>query len=242
MDLRGLPFPNLVRVSPSMLRLHNGRRRNPQQRRPNFNDRNNLNFNANNKPDSHSPNNKYIDDEDGNRDRDNEGKQEERGQDEKNQREDAWTVLGGKVYNITPYLPYHPGGEAELMRAAGRDATTLFMEVHAWVSWESMLRNCLIGVYVSEEDDPHDDDDDDDRDDHANDVEHTRDNAEGTKGVNRGNQSKQGKEIARDDDYSLESSTEMEIRNDDRSSRKSRSRIGAQDGNEKRELDWEEMD
>ena len=23
---------------------------------------------------------------------------------------DAWTVLGGKVYNITPYLKFHPGG------------------------------------------------------------------------------------------------------------------------------------
>ncbi|KAJ8058939.1 hypothetical protein OCU04_011924 [Sclerotinia nivalis] len=42
---------------------------------------------------------------------------------------DAWTVLGGKVYNITPYLPYHPGGEPELMKCAGRDGTRLFGEV-----------------------------------------------------------------------------------------------------------------
>eukprot|EP00958_Prasinococcus_capsulatus_P019637 scaffold2441_cov413-Prasinococcus_capsulatus_cf.AAC.7 len=26
--------------------------------------------------------------------------------------EDAWTVLRGKVYNITPYMQYHPGGRA----------------------------------------------------------------------------------------------------------------------------------
>ncbi|TVY35297.1 Cytochrome b5 reductase, partial [Lachnellula occidentalis] len=39
---------------------------------------------------------------------------------------DAWTVLGGKVYNITPYVPYHPGGEAELLRCAGKDGTRLF--------------------------------------------------------------------------------------------------------------------
>ncbi|CAD6445986.1 fb493716-3ba4-4861-9a52-d995629728ba-CDS [Sclerotinia trifoliorum] len=45
---------------------------------------------------------------------------------------DAWTVLGGKVYNITPYLPYHPGGEPELMKCAGRDGTRLFGEVHPW--------------------------------------------------------------------------------------------------------------
>ncbi|PSS15168.1 hypothetical protein M430DRAFT_81658, partial [Amorphotheca resinae ATCC 22711] len=61
---------------------------------------------------------------------------------------DAWTVLGGKVYNITPYLPYHPGGEPELMKAAGRDGTKLFGEVHPWVNWEGMLEGCLIGIAV----------------------------------------------------------------------------------------------
>lgn len=41
-------------------------------------------------------------------------------------RDDAWSVFNGKVYNITPYLPFHPGGEKELMRVAGRDGTKLF--------------------------------------------------------------------------------------------------------------------
>ena len=43
-------------------------------------------------------------------------------------KDDAWSVFNGKVYNITPYLPYHPGGEKELMRVAGRDGTKLFGE------------------------------------------------------------------------------------------------------------------
>jgi cytochrome b involved in lipid metabolism len=63
---------------------------------------------------------------------------------------DAWTILGGKVYNVTPYLPYHPGGEGELMRCAGRDGTRLFGEVHPWVNWEGMLGGCLVGVAVEE--------------------------------------------------------------------------------------------
>ena len=63
---------------------------------------------------------------------------------------DAWTVLGGKVYNITPYLPYHPGGEPELMKCAGRDGTKLFAEIHPWVNWEGMLGACLIGIAVGE--------------------------------------------------------------------------------------------
>jgi cytochrome b involved in lipid metabolism len=46
-----------------------------------------------------------------------------------NKLDDAWSAINGKVYNITPYLPYHPGGEKELMRAAGRDGTKLFSEI-----------------------------------------------------------------------------------------------------------------
>lgn len=43
-------------------------------------------------------------------------------------KDDAWTAINGKVYNITPYLDYHPGGVPELMRVAGRDGTKLFGE------------------------------------------------------------------------------------------------------------------
>lgn len=53
---------------------------------------------------------------------------------------DAWTAMGGKVYNITPYLPFHPGGEAELLRGAGRESTKLFGEVHPWVNYETCWR------------------------------------------------------------------------------------------------------
>ncbi|KAJ9661088.1 hypothetical protein H2201_006637 [Coniosporium apollinis] len=63
----------------------------------------------------------------------------------------AWSSYQGKVYNITPYLPYHPGGEGELRRAAGKDGAKLFMEVHPWVNWENMMGECLVGILVSEE-------------------------------------------------------------------------------------------
>ncbi|KAK3346187.1 hypothetical protein B0T25DRAFT_271087 [Lasiosphaeria hispida] len=64
---------------------------------------------------------------------------------------DAWMALGGRVYNITPYIAFHPGGEPELLRGAGRDGTTLFGEVHPWVNYEGMLAACLVGIYVTEE-------------------------------------------------------------------------------------------
>ena len=28
-------------------------------------------------------------------------------------------IIRGKVYNVTAYIPYHPGGVSELMRGAG---------------------------------------------------------------------------------------------------------------------------
>ena len=43
-------------------------------------------------------------------------------------RQDVMFCLG-RVYNITQYLEYHPGGIPELMRGAGSDATHLFNEV-----------------------------------------------------------------------------------------------------------------
>ncbi|KAH0835972.1 heme/steroid binding protein [Fonsecaea pedrosoi] len=63
---------------------------------------------------------------------------------------DAWTVYQGKVYNITPYIPFHPGGAGEIMRGAGKDSVKLFMEVHPWVNWDAMLSECLVGILVSE--------------------------------------------------------------------------------------------
>ena len=63
---------------------------------------------------------------------------------------DAWSAYRGKVYNITPYLPFHPGGENELMKGAGRDGTTSFVDVHPWVNWEGMLGECMIGILVGE--------------------------------------------------------------------------------------------
>jgi cytochrome b involved in lipid metabolism len=63
---------------------------------------------------------------------------------------DAWTSYQGKVYNITPYLPYHPGGKGELLRGAGKDSGKLFLEIHPWVNWDAILGACLVGILVSE--------------------------------------------------------------------------------------------
>lgn len=38
---------------------------------------------------------------------------------------DCWTIISGKVYNITNYIPLHPGG-SEILLACGTDATNFF--------------------------------------------------------------------------------------------------------------------
>jgi cytochrome b involved in lipid metabolism len=43
---------------------------------------------------------------------------------------DAWSIYNGKVYNITPFLHYHPGGVSSLLRGAGTDLTGLFNKYH----------------------------------------------------------------------------------------------------------------
>ena len=51
-----------------------------------------------------------------------------------------------QVYNITPYMRFHPGGVAQLKRGAGIDSTSLFNKYHAWVNADMMLENCLVGL------------------------------------------------------------------------------------------------
>ncbi|WVZ62517.1 hypothetical protein U9M48_012256 [Paspalum notatum var. saurae] len=56
-----------------------------------------------------------------------------------------WTVLKGRVYNIAPYMKFHPGGVDMLMKASGKDCTALFNKYHAWVNAEFLLEKCLVG-------------------------------------------------------------------------------------------------
>ncbi|KAI8801521.1 cytochrome b5-like heme/steroid binding domain-containing protein [Cladochytrium replicatum] len=65
-------------------------------------------------------------------------------------KDDCWMAVQGKVYNVTPYLRYHPGGVSQLMRGAGRDATELYLTIHPWVNIDVMLDKCFLGYLVPE--------------------------------------------------------------------------------------------
>ena len=63
---------------------------------------------------------------------------------------DGWMVLRGKVYNIGPYLAYHPGGSEILEKCLGKDATRLFDRYHAWVNIENLIGPLLLGYLLAE--------------------------------------------------------------------------------------------
>lgn len=64
---------------------------------------------------------------------------------------DCWTAYKGKVYNITQYAAYHPGGSKKLFLGAGKDCTELFDRYHRWVNIESILAKCVVGVLMEEQ-------------------------------------------------------------------------------------------
>jgi len=91
-----------------------------------------------------------------------------------NQPHDGWLVLNGTVYNVGPYLHYHPGGIDIFTKPKlllGADGTKAFSKYHPWVSIEGLIGTLAIGTAaanvppsVEEEGESDCDDDDDDSD------------------------------------------------------------------------------
>ncbi|KAI9497404.1 FMN-dependent dehydrogenase-domain-containing protein [Zychaea mexicana] len=47
-----------------------------------------------------------------------------------NKKDDAWVILHGRVYDLTSFLPDHPGGQKIIMKYAGKDGTKAFEPIH----------------------------------------------------------------------------------------------------------------
>ncbi|KAI8089057.1 FMN-dependent dehydrogenase-domain-containing protein [Halteromyces radiatus] len=47
-----------------------------------------------------------------------------------NKKDDLWIILHGKIYDLTRFLPEHPGGQKIILKYAGQDATSAFDPIH----------------------------------------------------------------------------------------------------------------
>ncbi|KAL6950827.1 hypothetical protein ACO0QE_000109 [Hanseniaspora vineae] len=67
-----------------------------------------------------------------------------------NTRNDMWCVLNGKVYFLSRYLDFHPGGQDILMKYCnGKIATVMFNKYHRWVNYEKLLQTFYLGDLLS---------------------------------------------------------------------------------------------
>lgn len=64
-----------------------------------------------------------------------------------NSESDCWLVISDSVYDVTKFIPQHPGG-AEILRGCGKDATSLFEGEgkHAGPEAQSLLPRFKIGT------------------------------------------------------------------------------------------------
>ena len=58
---------------------------------------------------------------------------------------DCWCVIHNKVYNLSPYFPYHPGGSQIFKNFLGKDATKAFDKYHRWVNIEGLVGVLYLG-------------------------------------------------------------------------------------------------
>jgi len=47
-----------------------------------------------------------------------------------NSRESCWVIIHGRAYDVTEFLPEHPGGSKIILKYAGKDATEEFDPIH----------------------------------------------------------------------------------------------------------------
>ncbi|KAL6785995.1 CYB3 [Auxenochlorella protothecoides x Auxenochlorella symbiontica] len=61
-------------------------------------------------------------------------------------RDNAWTAIRGKVYNMSAYMAFHPGGDKMLLAVAGKDGTAMFDKYHPWVNIDFLMSACVVGL------------------------------------------------------------------------------------------------
>lgn len=58
---------------------------------------------------------------------------------------DCWIIIAGKVYDVTPFMDEHPGGDEVLLAVTGKDATSDFEDIGHSDSAREMMEKYHIG-------------------------------------------------------------------------------------------------
>lgn len=56
-----------------------------------------------------------------------------------NSKDDCWVAINGKIFDVTDFIPNHPGGQAPLINHAGYDATKVYEKLHPKGTIEKFL-------------------------------------------------------------------------------------------------------
>ncbi|XP_059298901.1 cytochrome b5-like [Lycium ferocissimum] len=62
-----------------------------------------------------------------------------------NKTKDCWLIISGKVYDVTPFMDDHPGGDEVLLAATGKDATNDFEDIGHSDSARELMDKYYIG-------------------------------------------------------------------------------------------------
>ncbi|XP_045474015.1 cytochrome b5-like [Harmonia axyridis] len=68
-----------------------------------------------------------------------------------NDNRSSWLVINNNVYDVTPFLNEHPGGEEVLLEQAGRDATDPFEDVGHSSDARELMAKYKIGEVIDSE-------------------------------------------------------------------------------------------
>jgi cytochrome b involved in lipid metabolism len=65
-----------------------------------------------------------------------------------NSKNDCYLIISGKVYNVTDYIPFHPGGASAVTNYCGKDATTAFNTKGGGGSHSTNAKSLLANYYI----------------------------------------------------------------------------------------------
>jgi len=59
----------------------------------------------------------------------------------------CWIAIEDKVYDVTEWIPNHPGGKSAILQVGGREVTDLIKAYHVDACWRLRVKKMYIGDF-----------------------------------------------------------------------------------------------